>query len=83
MKLGLVILIFFLLFFGSIFAFVNVPSNNNYQLKQCRYFNNYMETIYEDNPIFDKCIIVEDGEELKLKEYFKKHKFDGIEVRKE
>ena len=71
MKLGLVILIGFILFLGSIFLFIHVPSENNYQLKQCKYFNIYKEVIYEDNLVYDKCIIIEDGEELTIRKYLK------------
>ena len=82
MKLGWIILIIFILFFGIAFIFLHVPFNNSYELKQCKLFNDFERVIYEDNFLLDKCIIIEDGEELTIGKYFEKHRYDELEVRK-
>ncbi len=58
------------------------PFRNNYELRFCNHATSMsMEVIYEDNLIYDKCIIIEDGEELTRKQWLKKHRYDGLEVR--
>lgn len=57
--------------------------NNNMELSLCKYNSYYHNVLFEDNLIFDKCLIIgAGGEELTLDEYKDRHKYDGIEVRK-
>ena len=82
LKVALIFFGCFLLCIVLVTIFVFAPIDNHYKLKMCRYGELIgLEAIYEDNLIWDKCFIIEDGEELTLKQYGKKHKFDGLNVK--
>ena len=81
-KIGLIFVGCLLLCMVLVKIFVFAPMDNHYELKMCKYGGLIgLETIYEDNLINDKCLIIEDGEELTLRQYGKKHKFDGVVVK--
>lgn len=74
----------FLILFGVICCLV-IFFLNEAELDFCKEISistSSIKTIYEDNSILDKCILVEDDEELTVSQWMHKHKYDGVEVRK-
>lgn len=61
--------------------FVLRPLKNYQELDNCRDLDSFMEVIFEDNFVFDKCFIVENEEEFTINKYRREHKFEGLEVR--
>lgn len=66
----------------ALFTFVARPVMNIEELKYCKYYSQYRDTIYEPHFFLDKCYILEDGEELTVTQYQAKHKYDGINIRR-
>lgn len=69
----LLILTVLLMFFFS--------SHNYLQLNYCDQLDGYEETVLDISGVVHVCYVIEDGEELNIFQYDKKHKYDGINVR--
>ncbi len=81
MKLWLAILIPIILLVVLFIIFLDAPFSNIQEVKTCKVFDLGYEVYLEDNLIYDKCIIIEDGEELTIRQHLKKHRFDGLDVK--
>lgn len=54
---------------------------NETAFEYCDDLKEVLTVVYEDNLIFDKCYIIEDGEEFTYKQYLRKYKFEGMGLR--
>jgi hypothetical protein len=80
MKECIIVLISILLLIGVVFSFI-ILINNEGQLINCKILTSSHNTILDKSKLFDKCLILEDGDELTINEYSTKHKYDGIIMR--
>lgn len=75
----LVVFIIFVVIFNFAFSIVALYNEEQYNL--CSETKNIANVSYKDGLIIDTCYINDNGEDLTFKEFYKKHKFDGIPLK--
>lgn len=75
-------IITFLLIMCLLLFFMVVLVHNYSQEEDCIYYADQYDVIFDKSRLFNKCLFIEDGEELTKTQYYNKHKYDGLEVRR-